>query len=507
MIRLKVFSISALLLLLAFNSNGQNIVTGSILDAEEGVVLKDAELYLSELNLIQRSDADGKYIFRVPEKGTYSMIIFKMGYNTERIQVDLISDSLELNINMTPLSQELSEVVISQKRDEIFNLSRLNPVEGTALYAGKKSEVVRLEQMTVNFAANNARQIYSQVVGLNIYENNDGGLQLNVGGRGLDPNRTANFNTRQNGYDISADVLGYPESYYTPPAEALQEIQVVRGAASLQYGTQFGGLLNFKFKQPIENRKLELVSRQSLGSFGLFTSFNSLGGKIGKFSYYTYFNYKRSDGFRPNSNFDSKNFYSSLNYELGKNTDLTFETTYLNYLAKQPGGLTDTQFNQDPEFSNRERNWFEVDWLLMALKLKHKLSYRTDISVNLFALEANRSALGFRGDPKRPERNPITEPDDPDEFERDLLVGEFRNWGAETRLLTRYFVNDRQAVFLIGGKYYQSDNSSRQGPGSKGFDADFTFRNDEFPSYPNQSDFEFPNLNLALFGENIFFPE
>ena len=74
-------------------------------------------------------------------------------------------------------------------------------------------------------------------------------LQLSIGGRGLDPNRTASFNTRQNGYDISADVLGYPESYYTPPAEALGEIQIVRGAASLQYGTQFGGLINFDISQ------------------------------------------------------------------------------------------------------------------------------------------------------------------------------------------------------------------------------------------------------------------
>jgi Fe(3+) dicitrate transport protein len=75
---------------------------------------------------------------------------------------------------------------------------------------------------------------------------------LHYGGRGLDPNRTSNFNTRQNGYDISADVLGYPESYYATP-EALEEIQVIRGAASLQYGTQFGGLVNFKIKSPTKN--------------------------------------------------------------------------------------------------------------------------------------------------------------------------------------------------------------------------------------------------------------
>jgi Fe(3+) dicitrate transport protein len=77
--------------------------------------------------------------------------------------------------------------------------------------------------------------IFAQVVGLTINESSDG-LQLSIGGRGLDPNRTSNFNTRQNGYDISADVLGYPESYYATPTEALEEIQVIRGAASLQYG-------------------------------------------------------------------------------------------------------------------------------------------------------------------------------------------------------------------------------------------------------------------------------
>jgi Fe(3+) dicitrate transport protein len=88
--------------------------------------------------------------------------------------------------------------------------------------------------LTANKATNNARQIFAQVVGLTI--SSDGGLQLSIGGRGLDPNRTSNFNTRQNGYDISADVLGYPESYYATPTEALEEIQVIRGAASLQYG-------------------------------------------------------------------------------------------------------------------------------------------------------------------------------------------------------------------------------------------------------------------------------
>jgi Fe(3+) dicitrate transport protein len=71
-----------------------------------------------------------------------------------------------------------------------------------------------------------------------INESSDGGLQLSIGGRGLDPNRTSNFNTRQNGYDISADVLGYPESYYATPTEALEETKLF--AVRLCNGTQFG---------------------------------------------------------------------------------------------------------------------------------------------------------------------------------------------------------------------------------------------------------------------------
>ena len=132
---------------------------------------------------------------------------------------------------------------------------KLKDIEKDAVFAGKKSEVITLSKTDINLSSNNARQIFSQVAGLNIYQNDDAGLQLNIGGRGLNPSRTANFNTRQNGYDISADVLGYPESYYTPPSESLDKIQIVRGAAALQYGTQFGGLINFVLKKPNQSKR------------------------------------------------------------------------------------------------------------------------------------------------------------------------------------------------------------------------------------------------------------
>ena len=472
--------------------------------------ISNAQVYLKSGKTLGTTNINGHLKFSAVEDKHYLLVVFSYEYKISETDFVFSKEHNHITIELDLLGEELTQVEIQGYKGKVFSLTRLQNVEGTAIYAGKKTEVVLVDRVVGNLASNNARQVMAQVVGLNIFDAGDGGLQLSVGGRGLDPNRTANFNTRQNGYDISADVLGYPESYYTPPAEALSEIQVIRGAASLQYGTQFGGLLNFKMKEPVRKKEIEWISRQNIGSYGLFTSFNSISGTIDKkFSYYTFFNYKRGDGYRANSEFDSKNAFAHLGYEFSNKTKLVFEATYLKYLAKQSGGLSDRQFLEDPRQSNRTRNWFEVNWKLLALKFTHKFSTKTDFSLNLFMLDASRKALGFRVNPNFNEPNPFLDVDEVDNqgnflHERDLLVGEFRNWGIESRLLSRYKIGEKNAVFLIGTKVYSANNTSEQGPGSRGTDADFSFYRTEFPDYGNQSSFKYPNFNVAVFGENIF---
>lgn len=478
-------------------------VTVNVVDQKTRKAIPFAEAALVDRYGFVLANDKGILTFPLTENGSASLIVSMVGYEAASRQIKASQDTV-LTIQLVPLSYDLTEVVVQQQKEANFALKKLRPVEGTAIYEGKKSEVVLLDLKTGNMASNNARQIYSQVAGLNIYENGDAGLQLNIGGRGLDPNRTANFNTRQNGYDISADVLGYPESYYTPPAEALREIQVVRGAASLQYGTQFGGLINFRFKDPIRTKPISVLSRQTVGSFGLFTSFNSLSGTHKKWSYYSFVNLKQGNGFRPNSEFASVNSHLSVHFQPIPELHITGELTHLQYEAQQAGGLTDVQFEENMFYSNRSRNWFSVNWLLAAFKLEHRITPKTTYSLTAHILDADRGALGFRGDPLRPERNPITEPDLEEDQPRDLIFGEFNNWSVEGRFLHRYRILGRRNTALIGSKYYKARNTSQQGPGAGGSDLDLSFQTSQFPSYPNQSNFVFPNENLAIFGENIF---
>ena len=486
-ILLKVFS--CLLLLLSVSGMAQTI-SGTVTNSD-GEKLAQAEVINRTTNSRVTTGNDGSFAITVTQ-GNNQIAFYKDGY--QFMEQTIASSQTNIAISLQKVI-ELNEVVIQKEKDKFFALGHLKDIEETAIYAGKKTEVIVLDKIMANKAVNNARQIFAQVVGLTINEYSNGGLQLSIGGRGLDPNRTSNFNTRQNGYDMSADVFGYPESYYTPPTEALEEIQVIRGAASLQYGTQFGGLINFKLKSPTA-KPIEVVTRATAGSYGLLTNFTSVSGTNGKFSYYTFFNYKEGNGFRPNSAFSSRNFFMNLNYQFTPKTSLHFDYTMFDYLAKQPGGLTDYMFSQNMFQSNRTRNWFDVNWNLFALRLKHKFTEQSDFSLQLFGLDASRKTVGFLA-------NRVVSTDVPN-TERDLITGKFVNWGAEARYLQKYSFKNQSSALLVGAKYYQARNAATQGPGSGGTGADFNQDNNAFPLYRSQSDYTYPNINFSFFGENLF---
>jgi Fe(3+) dicitrate transport protein len=196
----------------------QESLVGIILDNNSNSPLVNVTVFNSNTNEISYSDIDGNFKIDINSNET-EVVFYLEGYNLlsnlYNPNLSVLNESIK--IRLIPKVEILSEVVVRANLKKIFQIKRMEDIEGTRIYAGKKNEVILIDVSMANLASNNARQIYNQIPGLNIYQNDDAGLQLNIGGRGLNPNRTANFNTRQNNYDISADALGYPESYYTPP--------------------------------------------------------------------------------------------------------------------------------------------------------------------------------------------------------------------------------------------------------------------------------------------------
>lgn len=464
-------------------------IKGELLDSLSGTTLQGATIFLPAIGRGTVTDDSGFFTIQDISAGEYKVQISHLGYTTRLIEINLDRD-VELYMYLQPSIDVLHQVTVTDNGSAGFGIDRLRSVENVAIYAAKKNEVIEASELVVNKASNTSRQIYAKVSGLNIWESDGAGVQLGIGGRGLSPTRNSNFNTRQNGYDISADALGYPESYYTPPIEAIDRIEIVRGAASLQYGTQFGGMINFKFKEGPDDRNLALSSKQTVGSFGFFNSFNSLGGTVDKLNYYTFYQRKVSDGWRPNSSIDQHTGYAGLSYQLSKSIKLKGEYTHTQYVAQQPGGLTDAQFEMNPRQSLRERNWFQVNWNLAALTLDYRISDRLKINSRTFGLIAGRDALG--------NLDPINLLDFGDN--RDLLSDDFRNWGNETRIILRKELFDQPTTFLVGARYYQGRTLRRQGEADNGSGPRFTYLH---PENLEGSDFILPSRNVSLFSEAL----
>lgn len=483
----------------------QYSISGKVYLDDNKTARSSAEIFIDKTNSFVKTNDRGAFKISNLSNGVYHLQVFVEGYKTGVEEVKVDGKDVQYDFKLNKLSGDITEFVVKEKKQNEFGIQRLKPVEGTAIYASKKSEVIVLEDLPANLATNNSREVFSKVSGIHVWESDGAGIQLGIGGRGLSPSRTSNFNTRQNGYDISADALGYPESYYSPPSQLVERIEVVRGAASLQYGTQFGGFINFKLREPNPDKKFELNTQQSVGSFNFLNSYNEISGTVGKWGYVGMFQHKQGDGWRDNAGFEQQTAFGKLVYSPSEQIKIAFEHTYMTYIAQQPGGLSDTQFEDDPQISVRDRNWFHVNWNLSAINIDHEFSNRLKFNSRFFMLNAEKASVGYMGNITRP---------DPDTLERDLLADKYFNYGNETRLLYTYSLGSRPANWLVGVRYYRGLTERRQGIGTSGDGADFNFSNadenrdqlDKWknPLVPNASDYDFPSENISVFSEHIF---
>lgn len=487
---MKASLFTALLLITRLQLLAQFSVDGIVKDAQ-GEALAGVQVFLEGSKHVTVTSEKGSFTLPRVGQGVHILVVYLYGYQTLKMPVSVEKD-LQLYLQLRELEKELSEVVIQEADEQVFSMRRLRGVEETGIYEAKKTEVIQLSEIVANKAANNARQIFSRIPGANVWESDCAGLQIGVATRGLSPNRNSNFNTRQNGYDIAADALGYPESYYSPAIQAVERIEIVRGAASLQYGTQFGGLINFIMKKGPADRKLALQAEQTYNTNGFYNSFVSAGGQVGKLNYYTYNRTAFGNCWRCNSDFTSTSSYARVGYQLSDRTSLEADYTHLYYLAQQPGGLTDNEFYTDPRQSKRDRNWFKVNWNLFSLQVNHSFAPTLRLNSRSFGLIAGREALGNLGR--------IDRPDYPAQ-NRDLLDDAFQNFGNETRLIWNYKTGKNYSALLVGGRVYKGLTDRRQGEGPAGKGADFRYQN---PERLEGSAFDLPSFNASGFVENIF---
>ena len=395
-------------------------------------------------------------------------------------------------------SNTLKEVKVSGIRT-IRGIGHLPSIKDGIIYAGKKNEVIIVDSLDANKAINNTRQILGRIPGLNITETESSGFTANgIATRGLNPTQSIEMNVRQNGYNISADIYGYNEAYYIPPMEAVSRIEMIRGAASLQFGSQFGGVVNYVLNEAPANKKFELTSSQTGGSFGLFNAFNSVGGTMKNWSYYGFIQYRTMDGWRPNSKQWQLSGFGRIEYKPSNKITAGIEYTLLRNKVQMPGGLTDSMFKADPRSSFRARNWLKSPWNIVTGYANFDLSRRTMLTLKSSYLFSSR-ALVWRNEDGGAGALDEIDPATGEYVPREVENEDMHNTTTELRLLHQYKLSKWQNT-IAGGVRFSNAKFKRQegGEGTTGSDFDLTVNGD----YEN--DIDFTTTNFAAFVENIF---
>lgn len=433
------------------------------------------------------------------------MIAFLRPISKDRIQMStriilsaLFIGALTLLRAQTPdtiANSTLREFTVARQRETRFHLQ---PVANGYIWSGKKNEVISVQNLDAVIAEKVPRQVFSKVPGVFVYDMDGAGNQTNISTRGLDPHRGWEYNIRVNGAISNSDIYGYPASHFSLPFEAVARIEMVRGTGALQYGAQFGGMLNYVMKGPDTTRVVSWETVNSIGSYGLMSTYHAVGGAKGKLSYQAWYSRRISSGYRSNSESDYDGQGTMLHWRPGKKFDLRLELMRSNYLYHNPGPLTDAMFAANPRQSTRTRNYFNPEiWLPSAIASWH-ISENTLLKCTISGVRGERRSVLF----DRVANIPDTINASTLQYNRRQVdIDAFNSNTVELRLLHAYNTGAYTHHLSVAVQGFYNDlNRRQQGRGTTGSDADFSID----PQFGWGRDLHLRTQNISLAVENRF---
>ena len=177
--------------------------------------------------------------------------------------------------------QSMPQIEILTQRDRI-----LSKVPGSVAVIDFKS--IR------KIAPIHGNELFRKIPGLNVVDEEGAGLRINIGVRGLDPDRSRNVLVLEDGIPVALNPYGEPELYFTPPIDKMTTVEVLKGSGQILFGPQTtGGVVNLISANPPEKESSTL--RLKAGTGGFVSTYASYGNTIDKVGFLVSYLNKRAD--------------------------------------------------------------------------------------------------------------------------------------------------------------------------------------------------------------------
>ncbi|MGH8091545.1 MAG: TonB-dependent receptor plug domain-containing protein, partial [Rudaea sp.] len=125
----------------------------------------------------------------------------------------------------------------------------MKEVDGPQITVTKKTSITKLDNLPT-IIGNNPREVFAQTPGIYIAEEQIPG-QVNLSYRGIgNPQESEYVGVFQDGIPLEGDWIGFPTLYVFPLPQAIGEVQMIRGGASLLYGPEPPPAINLVSAKP-----------------------------------------------------------------------------------------------------------------------------------------------------------------------------------------------------------------------------------------------------------------
>jgi Fe(3+) dicitrate transport protein len=227
---------------------------------------------------------------------------------------------------------DINSVIVRSKSDGLFK-SIAGSVATLSMAEIKKTNPI------------SANEMFRKISGVHVVDEEGAGMRLNIGIRGMDPDRSRGVLVLEDGIPVSLNPYGEPEMYYSPIIDRMSGIEVLKGSGQIMFGPQtIGGVVNYMTMNPTPKQSLRM--KLGIGEGGFASSLLNYSNTFDKLGVVVTLLHKQADklGY---AKFGITDFSTKLVYDFNRNTQLVMKIGLYNELSNSTYiGLTQTMYNQ-----------------------------------------------------------------------------------------------------------------------------------------------------------------
>ena len=320
----------------------------------------------------RRLETDSEGSFAIPElaAGDYEITATSAGFAVALQRVSLRPGEAR-RIPLQLRVGGLTEDVVVVAAEIAGSHERLRRLPGSVDIVDRET-LEKSRVMTTNDALR-------KVAGVHVRDEEGFGLRPNIGIRGLNPTRANKVLLLEDGILLTYAPYGDNATYYHPPIDRFERIEVLKGGAQIAYGPQtIAGAVNYVTPKPPAQRAGSLILAG--GNRDYFNGHGSYGATVGRTGFLVDYMRKRGNGSRDNLDFKLNDVNGKVLQTIGTAQTLTFRANYYG----EDSNVTYSGLRQDEYVANPRANPFRNDFFYAdryGASATHAIAVSGDLAV------------------------------------------------------------------------------------------------------------------------------